>query len=272
MISMLRILILTFCITIALTTIFQTTSASTIYVPNDYKKIQWAVKNASVGDTIVVRDGVYYESIFINKRLTIKSENGYTKTTINGVKSNTILIAADGVRIEGFTITGAGCGIKIESSNNIILNNKVSSNDWCGIQVFRSSNNTIAYNNISLNGMHGIWLLESTNNKISNNNISKNGDGILLEDSSNNIIYLNNFIFIDNYDNIRSSLSTNLWNSPKKITYTYNDKSYTNYLGNYWDDYKDLDHNLDGIGDKIYRTNSEADRYPLIRPWENYFR
>ncbi|MEA2075539.1 MAG: hypothetical protein U9O85_07385 [Euryarchaeota archaeon] len=32
-------------------------SSNTYYVPDDYLKIQWAVDNASAGDTIVVRDG-----------------------------------------------------------------------------------------------------------------------------------------------------------------------------------------------------------------------
>ena len=34
-------------------------SARTIYVPDNYAKIQWAVDNASAGDTITVRDGTY---------------------------------------------------------------------------------------------------------------------------------------------------------------------------------------------------------------------
>ena len=52
------------------------TSARTIYVPDNYAKIQWAVDNASAGDTIIVRDGTYYENVIIGKQLTIKSENG----------------------------------------------------------------------------------------------------------------------------------------------------------------------------------------------------
>ena len=41
---------------------------ATIYVPDDYAKIQWAVDNASVEDTIVVRDGVYVENIKVGKK------------------------------------------------------------------------------------------------------------------------------------------------------------------------------------------------------------
>ena len=51
-------------------------SAATIYVPNDYGTIQGAVDAASSGDTIIVRDGTYTENVNVNKRLTIRSENG----------------------------------------------------------------------------------------------------------------------------------------------------------------------------------------------------
>jgi len=36
-------------------------------VPDDYARIQWAVDNASDGDTIVVRDGTYYGSVIVSK-------------------------------------------------------------------------------------------------------------------------------------------------------------------------------------------------------------
>ncbi|RCV65691.1 component of the Tol biopolymer transport system [Methanophagales archaeon] len=86
--------------------------------------------------------------------------------------------------------------------------------------------------------------------------------------SSNNKLYLNNFI--DNTDNLHSVLSTNLWNSSSKITYTYNGNTYTSHLGNYWDDYSGHDENGDGIGDTPYNIDSESDIYPLIDLFEFY--
>ena len=85
-------------------------AARTIYVPDNYAKIQWAVDNASAGDTIIVRDGTYYENVFVNKKLTIKSENGSDNCIVDGTGSDVFTLEADGIRIEGFTITGSWNG------------------------------------------------------------------------------------------------------------------------------------------------------------------
>ena len=44
-------------------------SANTIYVPDNYAKIQWAVDNATDGDTIIVRDGTFVREDIIFKKL-----------------------------------------------------------------------------------------------------------------------------------------------------------------------------------------------------------
>ncbi len=377
-----------------------------IYVPDDYSTIQAAVNAASPGDTIIVRDGTYNGNVKVDKRLTLRSENGSDKTIVQAANSEDHIfkVTADRVNISGFTVRGASddtgiyiycanncvisnntCsnneyGIKLDgSTNNSISGNTVCNNDRDGIDLWDSSNNTITGNNVSNNNDYGIRLyyssnniitgnnasnnnddgiclsysynnsivkntctkndigiflwgssnnyvtsnncsvnrneglylkhkstknsildntclnnkegiaLESsaynsisyntcshnkngilifeasTNNCISNNNCSNNGEGIFIWLSNNNLIYCNNFI--NNYYNVDSGGSTNVWNSTEEITYTHNGSTYKSYLGNYWDDYEGTDAEGDGIGDTHYSIDSdsdESDDYPLM--------
>jgi len=271
--------------------------AKTIYVPDSYEKIQWAVDNAIAGDTIIVRDGTYYENLKVDKQLTIKSENGSANCIIDGGGSGSVItLNANGITIEGFTVRNSGtswsdAGIKVNSdnnsitgnnisnnwygihlwysSNNSITNNNLSLNNWSGICLAYSSSNSITNNNLSSNNWDGIYLHSSSNNSITDNNISNNWNGIHLAYSSNNKIYLNNFI--DNTCQVYSYDSTNTWNSTEMITYIYNGSTYTNYLGNYWSDYTGSDANGDGTGDTPYIIDGDKDEYPLMEHFEHYF-
>ena len=192
-------------------------SAKTIYVPDNYAKIQWAVDNASVGDTIIVRDGKYYENLKVDKQLTIKSENGSDNCIVDGGGTGDVItLNADGITIEGFTVRNSGsylwtdAGIKVVSNANKIACNSIT-NNWHGIVLDSSSNNTIYNNNASSNNGCGIVLVEhhSNNNTIYNNTVnSNNGGGIGLHSSSNNTIY-NNTVSSNNWDGISLEWSSN---------------------------------------------------------------
>lgn len=58
----------------------------------------------------------------------------------------------------------------------------------------------------------------------------------------------------------------------ERITYTYDGSTYTNYLGNYWDNYTNTDANNDGIWDNPYPIDSDRDYQPLVMHWKNYIK
>lgn len=136
----------------------ESTSAATIYVPDDYATIQEAVDAANAGDTIIVRDGTYRENIDVKKRLTLKSEKGSENCIVQaaGPDDHVFNVSADHVEISGFSVEGANdykkAGIGLHAG-------------YCNI----SNNNCTG----------GIAIHDSKNNKFKNNVMFENGISIL---------------------------------------------------------------------------------------------
>ena len=166
---------------------------TTIYVPDDYAKIQWAIDNATAGDTIIVRDGTYTENVDVNKQLTIQSENGSASTIVNAATSDHVFdVKTNWVNLTGFTVTGAtgwgkaGIYLKYADHCNISSNN-ASGNTFYGIYLYDGNYNDIVGNTVNNNGDKGIYVYD-TNNNITDNVVENNGaDGIYLASGSNNV-------------------------------------------------------------------------------------
>jgi nitrous oxidase accessory protein len=126
-----------------------------------------AVSNASNGDTIIVKKGIYpsYNTI-INKQLTILGEG--LPVLDAQFKEEVLTITANHVKIDGF----------------IIRNSKTGDlRDYAGLRVFQAKYITISNNQFE-NNFFGIYLSDSHHVKVTNNKLSgtfnyrKSGNGI----------------------------------------------------------------------------------------------
>jgi len=217
-----------------------TASAATIYVPDDYSKIQCAVNNASDGDTIIVRDGMYYENIVVNKSVVIKSENGTKNCIVNGSGggyTSVFQVKVDNVGIIGFTVESDGTysgihqdyyvnntlvmdniirkveyGISLhQTSGSNVLNNTIENAAKISMYIYRSKDTRICNNRMlspSTTPNYHIYMFMSENITIANNTASSASFyGIYLGDSDNNTLTKNNAS--DNYYGIYLSSSSN---------------------------------------------------------------
>ena len=126
--------------------------------PGNYSSIQEAINDSNDGDTVYVYNGIYNETIVITKSIYLIAENKETTIIDGQQKDNTILIDAEKVTVDNFTITGGWgegvmnsfiAGISVTRSNNIIKNN-IFYNNRLGLLGLRVTNLTI-YNNTFTN-------------------------------------------------------------------------------------------------------------------------
>ena len=218
--------------------------------------LDYASNNNTVTGNVFVNDGLF---VYFSYQNTVEDN------TVNG---KPLVYLED---VSDYKVEDAG-QILIVNCNNITIENQNISNTRRGITLWKTENSKIL-NNTICNNKEGISLYNSCNNNtITGNNVRNNGGGIGLYSCRNNKIYFNNFNNFRNYVEIVYSIydSNNIWNSTEEITYTYRGTAYTNYLGNYWDDYEGTDADGNGIGDTHYSIYSKSDDYPLMKPFENY--
>jgi len=211
------------------------------YDETHVRTIQEGIDNASIGDTIFVYSGIYYENVIVNKTVNLVGEDRNNTIINGGGTSDTIYISADNVNISEFAIqNGYSFGIYIRSSYNIITDNNITNNSHTGIMLFEGSSNNIVSKNIIINNNAlGIWghlsddniitdniitdhdacgisiggtLIQDFigNNTITNNIITNNDYGIGLYCSNNNIVYNNEITNGDYGIHIEESSNNNI--------------------------------------------------------------
>ncbi|MCA0986547.1 right-handed parallel beta-helix repeat-containing protein [Guptibacillus algicola] len=195
------------------------TIQKTLHVPQDFKTITKALKKANPGDTILISNGTYHESITVpSDKPSVRFIANGDKVILNGkgkLKQAFTLMAND-VEVNGFVIedyvksaievTGVygvklientihsikeGHGIQLDKGtfSNLIWKNIISSAHQDGINL-QSKNVWVVDNAIRQNGKNGIRI-QTIGNHIVGNVIQHNRASGILEDEGFNLIFDN---------------------------------------------------------------------------------
>jgi len=246
---------------------FATPDPNRVLTVNPGESIQAAIKNANDGDTILVKAGTYYESVVVNKSVSIVGES-LSGTVIDGEGAAQYIfhVVASNVFIGNFTLKDTNpdpntysYAVGVVNVVNVTAKNLIITNVVIGIDL-KSSNFTKVIGN-QIKGCK-IWALrlheKSCNNTIACNTFENNPTAIYFADSSSRFskVYHNNFI-----NNVNDVVS---W------AVNYFDNGYPSG-GNYWSSCtaQDLNHGphqnetgSDGILDEAYLS----DKYPFVYP------
>lgn len=219
-----------------------------------------------------LRNSANSERIHINNNWTEVKAAGICTgegTGINPYILKNLIIDAEGVG-QGIYIENTIEYFKIE---NCEVFNSGGNYEDSGIRLYNVTNGRIL-NNTMYDNYRGMSIWLCLNLTIVRNRLY-NDRGLQLLYSNDSIFYLNTFIN-SNYD-IFLQWSDNQYNSQEKFSYTYNGRTFTNYLGNHWSIYDGSDNDGDGIGDipmiidPYVVTNPRLrDYYPLIEPLDEY--
>lgn len=223
--------------------------------PGNYTKIQDAIDNASVGDTVFVFNGTYYGPLHVTRALTLIGEDKHT-TIIDGEGTQCILtLEGSEINVTGFLFQhssnwsifvggsfciitdniftnigqfdtyGPKCVIYIYfGANNTVSYNVFKNNKASGVNIHGSSShhNRILGNIFENNSYYGITTVSSSNDTISNNIFNNNtGGGILL---SSIATLITDNIFVRN-GIVLSSWTGNIYPWAWINTYTFENNS-----------------------------------------------
>jgi hypothetical protein len=158
--------------------------ARTHRVPQDFKDMRMALREASYGDTVLVSPGKYRVQARVRSGVVVTSTDG-PDTTILWNNRWHILELEDcdmATLISGFTFEGKGCNVALACTTGApVIEGNVIRGPWDGISLFRC--NALIRNNDVRGCNRGLYI-DLSDPEVLDNVIVNNGDGISMISSA----------------------------------------------------------------------------------------
>jgi nitrous oxidase accessory protein len=268
------------CVFASLCLIISICEAHVLALSPNTKSFHKIISAANVGDTILIKTGVYFcSNETISKPLTIIGENF---PALDGQEKDEVLIvASDNVTILGIEIRNSKCGsmkdyagLRVFKSRNVRIENCLLNNNFFGIYLSDSKN--VLVKNCKSKGAHygksdtgnGIHLWKCDSVKIEGNHMEGHRDGIYFEFAKHCFIQNNfceknfryglHFMFSDNDTYVGNTFTNN--GTGVAVMYSKGVHMFNNKFEDNWGDaaygllLKDMDNGI--IRGNIFRSNT----------------
>jgi len=172
------------------------------YLRGDFATVSEAIEAAQPGDRILVRPGLYQESLVVDKPLEIIGDGPVEDIEIRATGANVLEFRASigrvanltlrqadtgplGVAVfqgrldlEGCDISGRGnaCVYILDSADPRLRRNKIHDGVGNGVQIDRAGLGTLEDNDIARNSYSGVSITEGSNATVRGNRINRNGE------------------------------------------------------------------------------------------------
>ncbi len=172
-------------------------AGETLIVPSSgYRTISKAIVKARRGDTVLVENGKYKETLFIKDGIVVKARNQH-KAVIDAGGRGVGVTLGSGATLSGMTVTNATIGVFNKSPNTTVENCMIRQNWMTGLMAVRHlpqvSDNVISFNKAS--GII-VWNTRATKSAIEHNTIAYNvGFGVYLGGKSEIVLENNTIAF-----------------------------------------------------------------------------
>jgi parallel beta-helix repeat protein len=150
----------------------------------DFKSIKEALRNAAPNSRLLVREGIYDESLVLDKRVEIIGDGAAENIIVRGANSSPVIMRTDKALIRGLTLQGRGArngkaffAVEVPGGELILENCDIASDSLSGVAVYGAgANPTIKGCRIHDCADSGFYIFDNARARIEDCDVYRNAN------------------------------------------------------------------------------------------------